>query len=50
MARIIKWFDRVAKYYAEKQKRNIAQAQLYSMTDKELHDIGISRADIRNLV
>lgn len=50
MARIIKWFDRVSKYYAEKQKRNIAQAQLYSMSDKELHDIGISRADIRNLV
>lgn len=50
MQKIIEWFDRAAKYYAAKHKREIAQAQLYRMSDRELHDIGVSRGDIRNLV
>jgi uncharacterized protein YjiS (DUF1127 family) len=50
MNRIIKYFERVAAYYTAKHKREIAQAQLYRMSDRELHDIGISRGDIRNLV
>jgi uncharacterized protein YjiS (DUF1127 family) len=50
MNRIIKYFERIAAYYAKKHEREIAQAQLYRMSDRELHDIGISRGDIRNLV
>ena len=50
MQKIIEWFDRAAKYYAKRYEREIAQAQLYRMSDRELHDIGISRGDIRNLV
>ena len=30
--------------------RRIAAMQLYSMTDRELNDIGIGRADIRRVV
>jgi uncharacterized protein YjiS (DUF1127 family) len=29
--------------------RRIAMMQLYSLTDKELHDIGISRCDIKRV-
>ena len=50
MNRIIKYFERVAAYYAKKHEQQIAQSQLYKMSDRELHDIGISRGEIRNLV
>ena len=50
MNRIIKYFERIAAYYAKKHEQQIAQAQLYRMTDRELRDIGISRASIRYMV
>lgn len=50
MSRIIKYFERIATYYAKKHEREIAQAELYKLSDRELRDIGISRGDIRNLV
>jgi len=50
MNRIIKYFERVAAYYAKKHEREIAQAQLYKMSDRELRDIGIPRASIRYMV
>ena len=50
MNRIIKYFERIASYYAKKHEREIAQAQLYRMTDRELHDIGVPRSSIRYMV
>lgn len=50
MTRIIKYFERIAAHYAKKYEREIAQAQLYRMTDRELRDIGMTRADIDRCV
>jgi uncharacterized protein YjiS (DUF1127 family) len=50
MARIIEWFDRASKYYAKKHEREIAKLALYRMTDRELRDIGMTRADIERCV
>jgi uncharacterized protein YjiS (DUF1127 family) len=50
MTRIIEWFDRVSEHYAAKHKREIAKLALYRMTDRELRDIGMTRADIERCV
>lgn len=40
----------MTKFFARWQKRRQLERELYSMTDRELNDIGIARADIRRVV
>lgn len=47
---IIDRFEKVAAYRAKKHEEHIAIMQLRKMTDKELADLGISRADIPHVV
>ena len=42
-------FKRLIKAIQKNQERRVAFWQLNKMSDRELHDIGISRADIRRI-
>jgi len=48
------WFVKAGKAFIKARQaeanRQIAMMQLSRMTDKELHDIGIGRGDIRRIV
>lgn len=51
---MLQFFKRVLKALIESRQaeanRRIAMMQLYSMSDRELNDIGIGRADIKRVV
>jgi len=44
------WFSRILTAMQEAQMRRVAYWQLQNMSDKELHDIGISRGQIREVL
>ena len=43
-------FNKIVEARTESARRKIARLQLYSMTDKELQDLGINRYDIEKSV
>jgi uncharacterized protein YjiS (DUF1127 family) len=43
-------FNKIVEARTESAKRKIARIQLYSMTDKELLDLGIGRYDIERVI
>jgi len=43
-------FNKIVEARTESAKRKIARMQLYSMTDRELRDLGIGRYDIEKAV
>ena len=43
-------FNKIVESRTESARRKIARLQLYSMTDKELQDLGINRYDIEKAV
>lgn len=47
---LIKTLNRIIEARQKEINRKIASNQLYRMTDRELNDIGIGRADIRRVV
>lgn len=51
MIKLLKaFYNRVIEVRQLQADRHIAMMQLKSMSDRELHDIGISRGEIRDLV
>ena len=47
---IKKFVNKLIEARQREVNRKIALNQLYKMTDRELHDIGIGRGDIRSVV
>ena len=47
---IVKGFSKVATAYKTRRQNAIAMAQLHSMSNRELSDIGIARCDIHHAV
>ena len=45
-----KWCIKLIEARQKEVNRRIAMNQLYRMTDRELNDLGIGRADIRRVV
>lgn len=43
-------FKKIIESIQKAQMRRVAFWQLANMTDKELHDIGVARGDIRRIV
>lgn len=43
-------FDRLRAGFAERRTRRVAYRELSELNDRELSDLGIARADIRNVV
>jgi len=43
-------FKKIIEAIQKAQMRRVAFWQLANMTDKELHDIGVSRGDIRRII
>ena len=43
-------FQKLIKAREESARRKIARMQLYSMTDRELRDLGIGRYDIERVI
>jgi len=46
----VKAFNNMIEARQKEANRRIAMMHLYKMTDRELHDIGIGRGDIRRIV
>ncbi len=47
---IRKLFNRIVEARTESARRKIARLQLYSMTERELRDLGIGRCDIERVI
>jgi uncharacterized protein YjiS (DUF1127 family) len=46
----VKAFNRMIEARQKEANRRIAMMHLHKMSDRELHDIGIGRGDIRRIV
>ena len=43
-------FNKIVEARTESARRKIARLQLYSMTERELQDLGINRCDIERVI
>ncbi len=48
--RIAHWFAALAEWNRERQQRRDVAAELASMSELELHDLGISKGDFASII